>query len=156
MKLVEEYIQEWLRHRLVLQEMVALIPDEHIGFKPWENAMPMGSLITHIATATDMFVKTVINGTFTPPAKFNQCETMEEIGNVVRQLTEETRENLNSINHEQLEKEMEFNGYIGTGRFWLATAKDHEIHHKGQLFTYARMVGVENLPFMMKQPSKKQ
>ncbi|GIO65938.1 DinB family protein [Paenibacillus sp. VCA1] len=156
MKKVEEYIQEWLRHRLVLQDMVALIPDEHIGFKPWENAMPMGTLITHIVTSTDMFVKTVKNGMFTPPAKINPCETMEEIGNVVRQLTEETRENLNSINDEQLEKEIEFNGFIGTGRLWLASAKDHEIHHKGQLFTYARMVGVENLPFMMKQPPKKQ
>ncbi|KHF32701.1 DinB family protein [Paenibacillus sp. P1XP2] len=156
MKKLEEYIQEWLRHRLVLQDMVALIPDEHIGFKPWENAMPMGTLITHIVTSTDMFVKTVKNGMFTPPAKINPCETMEEIGNVVRQLTEETRENLNSINDEQLEKEIEFNGFIGTGRLWLASAKDHEIHHKGQLFTYARMVGVENLPFMMKQPPKKQ
>ncbi|GIO29442.1 MULTISPECIES: DinB family protein [Paenibacillus] len=156
MKKVEEYIQEWLRHRLVLQDLVALIPDEHIGFKPWENAMPMGTLITHIVTSTDMFVKTVKNGMFTPPAKINPCETMEEIGNVVRQLTEETRENLNSINDEQLEKEIEFNGFIGTGRLWLASAKDHEIHHKGQLFTYARMVGVENLPFMMKQPPKKQ
>lgn len=63
---VEKYIEEWLRHRLVLQEMVALVPDEHIGFKPWENAISMGSLIIHIVTATDMFVKTVKNGTFTP------------------------------------------------------------------------------------------
>lgn len=153
---VEKYIEEWLRHRLVLQEMVALVPDEHIGFKPWENAISMGSLITHIVTATDMFVKTVKNGTFTPPAKINPCETMEEIGNVVRELTEVTRRDLNSIQDEQLEKELEFNGYIGTGRLWLETAKDHEIHHKGQLFTYARMVGVEKLPFMMIQPPKKQ
>ncbi|MEK4357699.1 DinB family protein [Paenibacillus sp. FSL M7-1455] len=63
---------------------------------------------------------------------------------------------MNLIQDEQLEKELEFNGYIGTGRLWLETAKDHEIHHKGQLFTYARMIGVEKLPFMMKQPPKKQ
>ncbi|WP_081825521.1 DinB family protein [Bacillus sp. UNC41MFS5] len=25
---------------------------------------------------------------------------------------------------------------------------DHEIHHKGQLFTYARLIGREKLPFL--------
>ncbi|SIC68051.1 Uncharacterised protein [Mycobacteroides abscessus subsp. abscessus] len=31
----------------------------------------------------------------------------------------------------------------------LENAKDHEIHHKGQLFTYARLAGIEKLPFFV-------
>jgi uncharacterized damage-inducible protein DinB len=153
MKKVDDYLQNWLRHRLVLQEMVELIDNEHIDFKPWDNAIPMGSLIVHIVSSTEMFVKTVKNGTFTPPTTINQYQTINDVRNIVYQLTEETTEDLKSLNDKQLIKEIDMNNYIGTGGFWLSTAKDHEIHHKGQLFTYARMVGVENLPFLVKQPS---
>ncbi|AUS25233.1 DinB family protein [Paenibacillus polymyxa] len=152
MSVVAQYLQEWLRHRSVLQELVEVIPDEHIDFKPWDNAMPMGSLIVHIASSMKMFVDTVKNGTFTPPTKIDEYHTIADVRNIVDQLTEETIRELKELNAQQLEKEIEFRNFLGTGSFWLSTAKDHEIHHKGQLFTYVRMVGVENVPFMIKQP----
>ncbi|MCH1624432.1 DinB family protein [Ferdinandcohnia quinoae] len=151
---VDSFIQDWIRHRLVLQEMVELIDHKHIDFKPWDNAIPMGALIVHIVSSTDMFVKTVKNGTFTPPKTINQYQTIDEVRSIVNQLTEETTADLQSLTDEQLLKEINMNNYPGTGSFWLSTAKDHEIHHKGQLFTYARMVGVENVPFLVKQPIK--
>ena len=154
MKKAEDYLQQWLQHRSVLQEIVALISNEQINFKPWENAMTMGALITHIVFSTDMFVKTVKNGTFTPPNKRKQYQTIDEVRNIVHELTEKTIEDLQSINENQLETQIEINNYVGTGSFWLSAAKDHEIHHKGQLFTYARIVGVENLPFLIKRPLK--
>jgi uncharacterized damage-inducible protein DinB len=101
-----------------------------------------------------MFVKTVKNGAFTPPT-INQYQTMDDVRKIVYDLTEVTQEELNAINDKQLEAEIEIKNRICTGSFWLSLAKDHEIHHKGQLFTYARMVGVENLPFYVRLPPTK-
>jgi uncharacterized damage-inducible protein DinB len=151
---VEDYLQEWLRHRMVLQEIIELFDGSHINFKPWENASPLGSLVVHVASITDMFVKTVKNGAFTPPT-INQYQTMDDVRKIVYDLTEVTQEELNAINDKQLEAEIEIKNRICTGSFWLSLAKDHEIHHKGQLFTYARMVGVENLPFYVRLPPTK-
>jgi hypothetical protein len=113
MKKVDDYLQNWLRYRLVLQEMVELIDNEHIDFKPWDNAIPMGSLIVHIVNSTDMFVKTVKKGTFTPPTIINQYQTIDEVRNIVYQLTEETTEDLKSLNDKQLIKEIDMNNYLG-------------------------------------------
>ncbi|WP_349679045.1 MULTISPECIES: DinB family protein [Aneurinibacillus] len=33
---------------------------------------------------------------------------------------------------------------------------DHEVHHKGQLFLYARLIGIEKLPFFITQPPKQE
>jgi len=35
------------------------------------------------------------------------------------------------------------------GMVLLESGKDHEIHHKGQLFTYARLLGIKSLPFFV-------
>ncbi|WP_188455690.1 DinB family protein [Virgibacillus oceani] len=155
MSKIEEIHEGWLRHRLVLQELLETIDNNHINFKPWEGAYSMGSLAVHIATSTDMFVKSVKNGVFTPPAA-NQFETMEDVRDIVQRLTEVTKEELGSLSHSQLLEKIEINRFYVPGSLWISNAADHEIHHKGQLFTYARMVGVEKVPFFIKQPSKKQ
>jgi uncharacterized damage-inducible protein DinB len=148
---VENFLQGWLRHRLVLHELVELIDNQHVNFKPWDKALSMGTLAVHTASATDMFVKAVKNGVFAPPRTKNEFQTMDEVRDIIFQLTEVTKEDLLSLTDDQLEKELNFNNYIGKGSLWISMAKDHEIHHKGQLFTYARMVGVDNLPFFVKK-----
>jgi uncharacterized damage-inducible protein DinB len=149
----ENYLQDWLRHRMVLHELIELFNDSHINFKPWDDAFPMGSLVVHIASTMDMFVKTVKNGIFTPPT-INQYQTMDDVRKIVYDLTEVTQAELKSITDKQLEAELEIVSRLCTGSFWLSSAIHHEIHHKGQLFTYARMVGVQNLPFFARLPPK--
>jgi uncharacterized damage-inducible protein DinB len=150
---VEEYLEEWLRHRMVLHELIELFDDSHINFKPWDDAFSMGSLVVHIASTMDMFVKSVKNGIFTPPT-INQYQTMNDVRRIVYDLTEVTQAELKSITDKQLEAEIIILNRKCTCNFWLSNAKAHEIHHKGQLFTYARMVGVHKLPFFVTLPPK--
>lgn len=155
MSKIVEIHKEWLRHRLVLHELLELINDEHTYFKPWDNAFSMGSLAVHIATSMDMFVQAVKNGTFTPPTASNQFESMDEVRKIVREYTQKTRTDFQTLTNSHLEQVFEFNQFVAPGQIWLNTAKDHEVHHKGQLFTYARMVGITDVPFFIKQPPKK-
>jgi uncharacterized damage-inducible protein DinB len=83
-----------------------------------------------------------------------QYQTMSDVRKIVYDLTEMTKEELKSITVKQLEQVIEVINIKCPGRYWLSNAKDHEIHHKGQLFTYARMVGVQGLPFFLTLPTK--
>jgi len=151
---LEEYIQSWLKHRTVLNELLSLIEDEHMHFKPWEGAFSLSELTVHIANSMDMFVQTVKNGSFrisTVP----DYETMDDVRRIVGDYTEKTKQDLTTLRSEHLNNVIEFNGFYATGEIWLENARDHEIHHKGQLFTYARLIGAEKLPFFIKQPEKR-
>jgi uncharacterized damage-inducible protein DinB len=150
---MDDYLYLWLRHRMVLHEIIELLDDSHINFKPWDDAFPLGALVVHIASTTEMFIKSVKNGDITPPTMY-QYQTMADVRKIVYDLTEVTKEELKSITVKQLEHVIEYINIKRPGRYWLSNAKDHEIHHKGQLFTYARMVGVQAVPFFLTLPTK--
>ncbi|ERI09413.1 DinB family protein [Aneurinibacillus aneurinilyticus] len=158
MKKIDQYIQGWLRHRTVLLDLLDLIHNEHTHYKPWNDAFSLGALAVHIADSMDMFVQAVKNGKFTLPTasnQFNQFESMDDVRKIVAEYTEKTKIDLQALTDSHLEQVFEFNQFVASGQIWLDTAKDHEIHHKGQLFTYARLIGIEKLPFFIVQPPRR-
>lgn len=142
-------ITGWMSHRKVLLEIVGKLEDQHVSYKPWEGAMSLSELVLHMTSAMGMFAQTVKNGTFTPPAAQPEVKTINELKETIQKETEETKSQLESLTDDQLAQIVEFAGMQMPGIALLESGKDHEIHHKGQLFTYARLVGVEELPFFI-------
>jgi uncharacterized damage-inducible protein DinB len=143
------FVSNWLNHRKVLLALLDTVENEHIQYKPWEKAMSLSTLVLHINGAMDMFAQTVKNGVFTPPSTAKQVETIEELKTIVAADTASTKALLESLSDEQLDKEIDFHGMNMPGIVLLENAKDHEIHHKGQLFIYLRLLGIETLPFFV-------
>jgi len=145
---VKQLMDNWLRHRNVLEELLKLIDDEHLSFKPWDGAFTLGELVLHVVQWNDVFVTLVKTGEFTTPVEM-KCQTMEEIRKVVRQFTEKSKATYAKITDEDLEIERVFalSNFKAKGKTFLTMMYDHEIHHKGQLFVYTRMAGVKELPF---------
>lgn len=153
MSTMDEVVNGWLRHRLVLHDLLELVDDEHVHFKPWDGAMSLGELAVHIATAMDMFVKTVKNMKFTPPQK-ESFQTINDVREIVKKYTETTRTEMKYLTKIQVNGDIEMFNDKAPGSYWLSNAIDHEVHHKGQMFTYVRMTGVKELPFFMKHPTE--
>jgi uncharacterized damage-inducible protein DinB len=151
---LKEAFEHWMRHRRVFQNLLELVDDEQIHFKPWEGAFSLGGLAIHMAVSSDRFVQGVKNGEFTFSPVVNEFETIEDIRKMVQEYTEKTTAAFKELSASDLERQLNFNQFIAPGRTWLQTMIDHEIHHKGQLFTYARLVGVEKVPFFITQPPK--
>lgn len=145
---INEFIAAWRSHRNVLHDMVADVTTEQMSFKPWEKGMSIAELVLHITGSMDMFVKTVQNGVFTPGSK-QAYTTADELRAGVAGATEQTEAILRSLTPEQLAQSIDFFGNSLPGFVLLQNAKDHEIHHKGQLFTYLRLAGIEKLPFFV-------
>ncbi|WP_079505110.1 DinB family protein [Mesobacillus jeotgali] len=151
---VNELLEHWMRHRRVTQDLLNLIDNEHIHYKPWNDAFSLGALAIHIAVSSDMFVQGVKNGEFTFTSSSNEFETIDDIRNIVSEYTEKTKSTFKTLSDSDLGKQLDFNQFIASGKVWLTSMIDHEIHHKGQLFTYARLIGIEKLPFFTIQPPK--
>jgi len=153
MDTIDEVVKGWLKHRLVVHDLLELVDDEHIDFKPWDGAYTLGDLALHIATSMDMFAKLVKTGVFAPPNK-ETYQSMDDVRKLVQKYTSITKGDLKALTKSNISNEVEFNGDTAPGNFWLSNAIDHEIHHKGQLFTYVRMTGAQKVPFFMKHPSE--
>ncbi len=146
---VNELISGWMSHRKVLHELLDTFEDQHLSYKPWEEAMSLSELVLHISGAMEMFTDTVKNGVFTPPTGSSKIESVSELKTLVENQTNQTKSKLEGLTDEQLAAIVEFAGMKMPGLALLESAKDHEIHHKGQLFTYARLLGVQSLPFFV-------
>jgi|UPI00030626B2 uncharacterized damage-inducible protein DinB len=147
MRQAEQLMNDWMRHRRVLQEMLLLVGDEHMHFKPWDGAMPLAELTLHLVQWNEVFVKMVKTGDATPPDPI-KCKTMADLRQAVAERTERTKAAFASLTDAELELKRVFSsGFEGTGKMFLTMMYDHEIHHKGQLFVYLRMCGVKELPF---------
>jgi uncharacterized damage-inducible protein DinB len=146
---MNNFITGWMSHRKALLELIDVFEDKHLSYKPWDNGMTVSELVLHITGATDMFIKTVKNGEFTPPAEPKAYESVTQLKVDVQAETDEMLVGLQSLNKDQLIQLVEFYGMKMPGIALLENGKEHEIHHKGQLFTYARLLGIETLPFFI-------
>ncbi|KIL50953.1 DinB family protein [Jeotgalibacillus campisalis] len=146
---IDQMMAGWLSHRQALIELVEVIDNEHLHFRPWEDAMSVSELVQHTADSTGMFIQTVQNGELTPPSKNQKIDSISELQDYLQAATEQTLADLKSLSEEKLEKNVEFFGSVMPGYALLESGKDHEIHHKGQLFTYARLTGAKDLPFFI-------
>jgi uncharacterized damage-inducible protein DinB len=147
---MKNFIGSWMSHRKALLEIIeALNDNDNLQYKPWDGGMTLSELVLHISSSTAMFANTVKQGVFVPPTTPKTPETIEELKQLVQSETDQTISILESITDEQLNQLVEFAGMKMPGMAMLESAKDHEIHHKGQLFTYARLIGIEELPFFV-------
>lgn len=148
MQQVKEMMNEWLEHRNILEELLESIDDEHIDFQPFEGAMALGELALHIAASNDMFVSMVKTEEFSLP-EIPECKTMEDVRKTVKDFTNKTKATYESFTDADLEAQNSSSHpkLQGTKKKYLTAMSDHEIHHKGQMFVYARMVGAKEVPF---------
>lgn len=145
---VTQMMNVWLQHRGIVEEIIEKLDDKHIDFKPWDGAMTLGELALHIAGSGDMFVSMVKTEEFAVP-DLPSCQTAADIRQALKNSTQKTKAAYENISDEELEQENHASHpkLKGTKKKYLDVMFEHEIHHKGQLFLYARMVGVKELPF---------
>lgn len=152
---VDSLLLRWERHRSVTQEVFQMMKDEHLSFQPWENSMSIQTLALHMAISSHMFVKSIHMKEFLPPdpKDIPDIQSIEGLNQFLFEMTEKTKDIFISLTEEDLEEEIDVTRMLGrniTGKSMLHILLEHEIHHKGQLFVYARILGLDPLPLFMK------
>lgn len=145
------YAQQFMTHRAVLQDILNRVPDEKFDFQPWANSMTLGNLALHMVTSADWFAEAVKAGSFGRPEKV-EASSMADVRRIVDEYTAKTKATIESLTEAQIEGMVDGKAIFGMdapGHVWLGSMKDHEVHHKGQMFVYARIAGVEEMPFFL-------
>lgn len=142
----EELAERWMAHRKVTEELLGRIPDDRSDFRPWPGAMTCAELGTHIAVAHHMFVTLATGREFERPDPQSLPKDLPGVRALVRRHTEEDAATLRGLDAQALGRPMTLRGREQAAAGFLIEAREHEIHHKGELFEYARISGVEDVP----------
>ncbi len=145
MEQMDQFTNGWLAHRRVLDQLLERVSDDQLSFQPWEGAMTLRDLMLHIVQSGESFSKALKTGTMHRADKV-EVQTVADLRRIVKETTERTEGVLRSLTESDLSRQFE---RFGSGQAILTTIKDHEVHHKGQLFVYVRLLGTNDMPFFV-------
>ena len=136
-----DYARAFMMHRDPLSHLLSQVPDEQADFAPWEGGMSFQNLTDHLAISSERMIAMLAGealGKPEPAPDFAAAKAR------LNHTTDIIRAKLESLNEEQLNTVIEaFGGRQMPIHTLIDFMREHEIHHKGQLWTMARMIGLE-------------
>jgi uncharacterized damage-inducible protein DinB len=146
--LAKQVVRRWKMHRHALTALADKLPESGASWRPWPEAMSTLELVYHLAWTPDVFIAAIEGRERRiPPIP----STLQEARALLAQLTKEHGDKLAGFDDTLLRKQTTITLSAGTitepGVEILHRIIGHEAHHKGQLFTYARLLNVAELPF---------
>jgi uncharacterized damage-inducible protein DinB len=126
------------------QAVLAAVPHTKLDYRPDPCAKTANELLRHIASADNLFVKSVVDGAFVPGSVKipEDVKTPEEIVRWYAEVYAKNFEAVTRMTGEQLIKSVDFHGKFTLPAFaFLQAGLLHVVHHRGQLSTYLRPMG---------------
>ncbi|WP_367306894.1 DinB family protein [Alicyclobacillus acidocaldarius] len=152
MSKAQSVLTHWHSHRDVLAPLVDSVPEDKLDFKPWDEAMSFRDLVWHILSTSALFAAAAKAGRITDRPERPDLSTKQALVQAISSFTDRTHADVASVTDEQFESLVDTKAVFGRDlpvKVLLGSMIDHEVHHKGQLFVYARMMGAEKLPFFI-------
>jgi len=151
----KKFFRHWDNVHNITVKTIKLFPEEKKDFKPVEPMMTVMDIIQHIADVEKIFLEGCRKGSI-EMEDFKKYEKVDfpNLKNLVDYF-EKTHKEVNSYYSQVQDKGMEkiiktpwgdspvFHQFSG--------AYDHEWHHRGQLYVYLRLLGIEP-PFVFEYP----
>jgi uncharacterized damage-inducible protein DinB len=138
-------------HRITLK-LLKEIPADRLDFKPAPSSMSLADLAVHIFHGEKVLAQTGVRGDITmedfKTIPHPHPKTPQEIYDYAVQVHDETNRLLAHKSWEELNQPIKWPWGELTLFEHLHSAFEHHWHHRGQLYVYLRMVGVEKPPFV--------
>ncbi|MFQ3545982.1 DinB family protein [Halobacillus rhizosphaerae] len=150
MKSSEVFINNFLTHREVTNQLIEKIDRDNYDYKPTPTSMEAHKLADHILKSLYTFAQLAHQQN--PEPLFSEEDTTP-LTERAKRYTEETIRLVTDLSDEQLSEVLNVKHMLGRdipAGALLQLGLDHEIHHKGQLFVYVRGMGNTELPFYVK------
>ena len=138
----ERFMSNWNRIHKETSRVLRSAPDDKLDWRPKEDMFTMRELIGHIPQAEVVLVRSALAGS-TQKVPFDLSRSAEEIANAFDSQHEDLAGEVSTLTAEQWKEEVEFHGKKLRRGVLLSFVLEHEIHHRGQLFTYYRLAGIE-------------
>lgn len=153
---LELIVAGWERHRAVTLQFLDALDEAELGWRPTPEAMSCGQQLVHIAQTEDFHERGLFGGEWNRdllrfpkpmPSKDALRSRFEEVrGRTTSRLAALTAADLDApCAHPNAPPGLNL-------RWWLTFLLEHEVHHKGQLAVYFRLMGKEAPFFAMALP----
>jgi uncharacterized damage-inducible protein DinB len=140
---IESTIANWNRIHKQTTRVMAIAPNDQYGWRPHETAMTLGELMNHLFQSEMGLADAVVTGVY--PKEFPSYSQTAELIEAFDKSHAEGVAKVTALSPEALQEEI-----TPFGPQWqvprmvvLNLALEHEIHHRGQLYTYLRILGCE-------------
>jgi uncharacterized damage-inducible protein DinB len=153
MTLQEFFLKQKQALRNRTHEVFALLRPEHAGWKPTEGALTIGEMLRHLWVSEEGVRRVALDGNFAyyetriPKGLPAVLGTPGTIGDELEKVERVHRETLEAVrarppaifDEERAHPGLGFRRKVAVILFGI---NEHEIHHRAQLMTYLRMLGV--------------
>jgi len=150
MDFIKHFFTNWDTVQNVTLELIREIPADKLDFKPAEKSFTVRELVHHIYGAENLFVRLLAEKDEITMEDFGQRNSRAEDFKTVDDLYEyakKTHENTMNVLKDRPSDFLlrEIKTPFGTDHmiFHLNFVLSHLLHHRGQLYIYLRMCGVE-------------
>ena len=146
---IQSFIEYYERIRSRTSRVIECIPPHKIEWTYQQGKFTLGDLARHIACIERYMYGETLMG---KPSRYKGCGTeyAEGYENVVQFFDDLHRESMDifkKLSNDDLQKKcMTPGGHAITTWKWLRAMVEHEVHHRGQIYTYLSMLGVQTPP----------
>ena len=142
----ERYAQTLMMHRGALIDLIELIPADKGDFAAWDGGMSFHKLADHLSASINR-VPAILAGQ--APGNTEPSANFEAAKEALKISAENARALLSALSDEQLSGMIEaFGGRKMPVSVLIEFLIAHEVHHKGQVWMMARMIGVQPAMFV--------
>jgi len=144
---LDSYIKTWNRIHEQTKRIMAAAPNDKYDWKPCESAMSLGELVNHPWISEWGLIEAALIGSFPKEWPAPLSDTASALA-AFDKAHEEAVAKVMALTPEQLAEDVApFSPERPLTRMAvLKMTLEHEIHHRGQLYTYLRIAGCEIPP----------
>ncbi|MBS1791629.1 MAG: DinB family protein [Acidobacteria bacterium] len=144
---MDSFVSNWRRIHKQTTKIMAAAPNDKYDWKPCDSAMSLGELMNHLWIAEAGLVAAAKTGSF-PKEMPPQIKDTAALIAAFDKTHEEAIATAKALTSEELaESVAPFGPDKAMSRMTLLhLTHEHEIHHRGQLYTYLRIAGCEVPP----------
>jgi len=138
----ERFVSNLNRIHRDTSRVLRAAPDDKLDWRPKEDMFTMRELIGHIPQAEVVLVRSALAGS-DQKVPFDVSRTATDMASAFDTQHDELVSEVSKLTAEQWREEVEFHGRRLRRGVLLWFMTEHEIHHRGQLYTYYRLAGIE-------------
>ena len=141
---IERFIKQWNRIHQQTLKVIKITPSEKFDWRPVESVMTLGELLCHLVDGEHFLITAALTGAGErSPHDLKSCQTADQLVELFDAQHQGLVEQVTHLGEEHLDEEIVIFGRRMKRTTLLWGMTEHEIHHRGQLFVYLRILGLE-------------
>ena len=139
----EHFVSNWNRIHKQTARVLEAAPEDKLDWRPKEGMFTLRELIRHIPEAELTIGRSALAGSMQKKEIDLSKSSVSEIVQTFNANHDQLAEDVSKLTLDELNEEIEAFGRKMRRVVLLWGMTEHEIHHRGQLFTYYRLAGIE-------------